>query len=88
MGGRWPKKWEESWYLYCGIGDVCVVDEVGDTEEKPRKVVDVGSWFEILSESCSSNVMASDNSASHLLARIRGDVFDGFRGWIRLFGLV
>ena len=51
-------------------------------------MVDVGSWFEILSESCSSNVMASDNSASHLLAKIRGDVFEGFRGWIRLFGLV
>ena len=52
MGGRWPKEWEKSWYLYRGISDakyrVYVIDEVGDTEEKPREVVDVGSWFEIL----------------------------------------
>ena len=36
----------------CGISDakyrVYVIDEVGDTEENPREVVDVGSWFEIL----------------------------------------
>ena len=31
-----------------------------------------------LSESCCSNVVASDNSASHLLTRMRGDVFGGF----------
>ena len=51
MGGRWPKEWKISWYLYRGIGDakyrVYVINKVGDTEEKPREVVGVGSWFEV-----------------------------------------